>query len=159
MADDSGPRARAKKPAKKASAQKAADKAPSKKAPGKKAPGRRSAPSAASRRNDREGATRSRSEREHSRRDGARRLSGSELAVAAAEHLRVLTGRSIEGVIALERSDGAWQVEIEVVELRRVPNTTDVLAAYEVTVDDRGDLISYRRLHRYVRGATGGEDR
>ncbi len=40
-------------------------------------------------------------------------------------------------------------------ELRRIPNTTDVLAIYEVTVDSDGDLEGYRRLHRYVRGRPG----
>jgi hypothetical protein len=45
-----------------------------------------------------------------------------------------------------------------VLELRRVPNTTDVLATYEATMDSDGELAGYRRLHRYVRGAAG-EDR
>jgi len=48
-------------------------------------------------------------------------------------------------------------VLVEVVEVRRIPDTTDVLALYEVTVDDDGALEGYRRRRRYVRG-TPGED-
>ena len=32
---------------------------------------------------------------------------------------------------------------VEVVELERIPNTTDVLGVYEVTVDKNGDLTGY----------------
>ena len=39
----------------------------------------------------------------------------------------------------------------EVVELARVPNTTDVLGAYVVTLAPDGELIGYRRQRRYNR--------
>ena len=41
-------------------------------------------------------------------------------------------------------------------ELRRIPNTTDVLASYDVEVDSDGELQGYRRVHRYVRGVPEG---
>ena len=41
------------------------------------------------------------------------------------------------------------------VEVRRIPNTTDVLAMYEVEVDGKGSLQGYRRVRRYVRGVPG----
>ena len=48
-----------------------------------------------------------------------------------------------------------WKVHVEVVEVRRIPDTTDVLALYEVQVDEDGDLMGYRRLRRYARGVPG----
>ena len=36
---------------------------------------------------------------------------------------------------------------------RSIPDTTDVLALYEVDADEDGSLIGYRRLARYGRGA------
>ena len=39
--------------------------------------------------------------------------------------------------------------------MRRIPDTTDVLALYEVDVDSDGDLEGYRRLRRYARGVPG----
>ena len=85
------------------------------------------------------------------------RPTASRVAVLAAAQLLELTGRESEGVIGLDRTDDGWTVEVEVLELRRVPSTTDMLASYEVTVDEAGDLIGYRRLHRYVRGSPGDE--
>jgi Gas vesicle synthesis protein GvpO len=79
------------------------------------------------------------------------------VAASALEQLAVLTGRPTEGVVGIERDDDQWVVEIEVLELRRIPNTTDVLARYRVTADDTGELTGYRRLQRYTRGAAGEE--
>ncbi|SRR5690554_4400427 len=91
----------------------------------------------------------------------ARRKSPSpgDIAKLAAQQLLELTGQAAEGVTALERTDDGWRVEIEVVETRRIPDTTDRLAVYEVAVDDRGDLIGYSRTRRYVRGRDDGESR
>ena len=42
---------------------------------------------------------------------------------------------------------------VDVLELSRVPNTTDVMASYVVQLDDRGGLLGYKRDRRYLRGA------
>src|SRR3954470_7438117 len=81
----------------------------------------------------------------------------SEVAGRAAGQLGELIGKEVEGVVGLERTDAGWKVLVEVLELRRVPTTTDVLATYEVSVDTSGDLEGYRRLQRYARGATRDE--
>ena len=44
-----------------------------------------------------------------------------------------------------------WRVTLEVVEVRRIPETTDVLASYEVELDENGDLIAFERVRRYQR--------
>jgi hypothetical protein len=82
---------------------------------------------------------------------------GPALASAAARQLEELTGREVEGVTGLSRTEEGWTVEVEVLEVRRIPETTDVLAIYEVTLDEDGDLEGYRRLRRYVRGTPGEE--
>ena len=69
----------------------------------------------------------------------------------AVEQVGVLTGRPVEGVLGLERGDDGWVVTLEVVELRRVPDSTDVLGSYAVAVDERGELQAYRRTRRYYR--------
>ena len=75
----------------------------------------------------------------------------------AAKRLLELTGKGVEGVTGLERTEDGWKVHVEVVEVRRIPDTTDILALYEVQVDEDGDLMGYRRLRRYAR-AVPGED-
>jgi hypothetical protein len=85
------------------------------------------------------------------------RLKGPQVAAAASRQLLELTGKAAEGVTSLERTEDGWKVQVEVVEMRRIPDTTDVLALYEVDVDDQGTLEGYRRLRRYVRGKPGEE--
>ena len=85
----------------------------------------------------------------------AKRATASQVAARAAQQLLELTGKGVEGVTGLERTDDGWKVHVEVVEVRRIPDTTDVLALYEVQVDEDGDLIGYRRLRRYARGVPG----
>lgn len=85
------------------------------------------------------------------------KLSGTAVASRAAAQLLELTGRAVEGVTGLEKTDDGWRVQVEVVEVRRIPDTTDLLALYEIDVDSGGDLVGYRRLRRYVRGVPGEE--
>lgn len=75
-----------------------------------------------------------------------------QIARDAAQQLRELTGKDIEGITGFTATDDGWSVEVEVVEVRRIPNTTDVLALYEVTVDESGAMEGYRRQRRYARG-------
>jgi hypothetical protein len=91
------------------------------------------------------------------RAESAKRKSGMAVAAEAARQLLELTGREVEGIVGLERDDDGWTVQVEVVELRRIPETTDLLALYELTVDADGDLEGYRRIRRYGRGDSGGE--
>jgi hypothetical protein len=83
---------------------------------------------------------------------------GTRLAVLAAEQLVDLTGKAFEGIVGLSKSEDGWSVSVEVLEMRRIPSTTDVIAVYEVDVDQDGDLTGYRRVHRFLRGEAG-EDR
>ncbi|MFI1335230.1 gas vesicle protein [Streptomyces sp. NPDC020845] len=73
-------------------------------------------------------------------------------AVSAVRQVWELTGEEPEGVVSLERGEEGWTVGVEVVEIHRVPDTADLLALYRVTVDDHGELVSYRRGKRYSRG-------
>ena len=40
---------------------------------------------------------------------------------------------------------------LEVVDLKRIPESTDVLAAYELELDDRLGFRRYQQVRRYVR--------
>jgi hypothetical protein len=86
-----------------------------------------------------------------------KKKSGMVVAREAAQQLLELTGKAAEGVTGFERSDDGWRVEVEVVEVRRIPDTADILALYELSVDEDGELEGYRRLRRYSRGSTGQE--
>jgi hypothetical protein len=82
------------------------------------------------------------------------RLSAVELARAAMTAVQELTGYSSESAVGLEWDDDSdtWRVTVEVLELSRVPNTTDLIGAYEVRLDPQGALHGYKRLRRFARG-------
>ena len=80
--------------------------------------------------------------------------SATEVARLAAHELAQLTGKTPEAVTGVERTEEGWRVTVEVLEVRRIPETTDVLARYEIETDDKGALMSYRRAGRYTRGST-----
>ena len=69
----------------------------------------------------------------------------------AARQLAELTGKEPEAVTGITRTDDGWKVELDVLELHRVPETADLLATYVVDTDDEGQLTSYRRTRRFVR--------
>jgi hypothetical protein len=79
-------------------------------------------------------------------------LTARDAAACAARHVRELTGCDPEGVTSLARTDEGWRIGVEVVESRRVPDSTDILAVYSVEVDGSGELVSYDRNDRYYRG-------
>ncbi|WP_282792534.1 gas vesicle protein [Streptomyces sp. CC224B] len=70
----------------------------------------------------------------------------------AREQLTELTGLTAESVSSFERTEDGWELEIEVMELARVPDTMSLLATYAVTLEPGGDLTGYRRVRRYERG-------
>jgi hypothetical protein len=89
--------------------------------------------------------------------DRPRRLSGTAAVEQAKVHLLELTGQQPESVSALSRSRDGWRITLEVVELERIPRTTDILGTYVVELDDEGELMSYVRTQRYYRNEVGGE--
>ena len=97
----------------------------------------------------------SRGGRKNTRNGGA---SAAELAQSARSQLAELTGRLPESVLGLHKDDDGWKVTVEVVELSRIPPSTDLLGCYVVTLDDQGELLGYERVRRYQRGQAGGDD-
>lgn len=81
----------------------------------------------------------------------------SELGQRALDELEALVGCPTEGVTAIRKVEDGWVAMVDVLELQRVPETTDVLAAYEVTLDADGDVTGYRRTGRFLRNQV--EDR
>jgi hypothetical protein len=91
-----------------------------------------------------------------SRRSSRPKLSASDAAAAAIEQISGLTAKKPDKVTSVEPDDEGWLVEVEIVEDRRVPSSSDVLALYEVELNPSGELQAYRRTQRYVRGRSGG---
>jgi Gas vesicle synthesis protein GvpO len=93
--------------------------------------------------------TRTRPQRETPR--GASGDQFEEVADQARRLLRSLRGVDAESVSGISRTANGWKVTLEVVEMRRIPESTDVLASYEVELDGDGDFLGFERGGRYHR--------
>jgi hypothetical protein len=81
-----------------------------------------------------------------------KRASAGDLAHAAKEAVADLTSFEPESVSGLQWDGETWLVSVDVCELERIPNTTDVMATYVVQLDDSGGLLGYKRTRRFQRG-------
>jgi hypothetical protein len=83
-------------------------------------------------------------------------LPAARIARRAGDHVAEMTGKEPEGITSLEHTDdGGWLVGVEVVETRRIPDSTDILAVYEAELDPEGELLAYKRVKRYSRCQVG----
>jgi Gas vesicle synthesis protein GvpO len=89
-------------------------------------------------------------------RRGAGQDEVTKMADQAHELLRSVRGVEAESVSGLTRTSNGWKVTLEVVELRRIPESTDVLASYEVELDGDGKLLGFERGRRYTRSQAEG---
>ncbi|WP_191872272.1 gas vesicle protein GvpO [Streptomyces filipinensis] len=81
-----------------------------------------------------------------------RRPAPMEVLRQARSQLAELTGLAPESVTSFEQTEDGWVLEVEVLELARVPDTMSLMAGYQVDIDQDGQLTGYRRVRRYERG-------
>lgn len=82
----------------------------------------------------------------------AERPSPMEVLRQARGQLAELTGMEAESVSSFEQTEEGWALEVEVLELERVPDTMSLMASYQVELGPDGELTGYRRVRRYERG-------
>lgn len=67
------------------------------------------------------------------------------------QDLREVAGLYVERTFGLDRRDEGWCAKVEVVEVPRIPPSTDILGSYEVLTDGDGAVLSFERIERYRR--------
>lgn len=78
-------------------------------------------------------------------------LSLTQVARKAKEQLSEVTGMTPETISSIRSDEEYWYVNVETLELSRIPPTTDIMSSFLVHLDGDGDLVEYRRLRRYYR--------
>jgi hypothetical protein len=85
-------------------------------------------------------------------------MKAGKLIEQAKREVSQLTGLKTETVTSLAADgDKQWIVQVEALEVSRVPSTMDVLGTYEVTLSSDGELVGFRRTRRYHRASTEDE--
>jgi hypothetical protein len=85
-------------------------------------------------------------------------MNAIEIAQWAKEQLAQLTGLEPDTVSKLDRDEHGWQVTVEMVEMKYVPSSGDMLGSYKISLDDEGNLLTYQRTRRYRRNQAIDED-
>lgn len=67
------------------------------------------------------------------------------------QELKEVAGLQVERTFGLDRDDQGWRAKVEVVEVSRIPPSTDILGSYEVLTDGDGAILSFERIERYRR--------
>jgi hypothetical protein len=81
----------------------------------------------------------------------SRRISAGAAAKRARDEFPDVSDIPVERVSAVDRTDKGWQVTLEALELRRIPETMDVIGVYEVDLTARGQVSGWRRVGRFNR--------
>ncbi|NCC31507.1 MAG: gas vesicle protein [Chloroflexia bacterium] len=84
-------------------------------------------------------------------------MSVGEIAMRARDQLVGLTGLQAGTVSSLAHKEDGWHIIVDMIELKRIPESSDILATYEVVLDEKGNLMSYERTQRYYRGQVEGK--
>ncbi len=100
---------------------------------------------------DRDEPVRAQAQDHNSEQMGASTGEVASMIARAKQHAEAVIGSEPESVSGVERSNGNWRVNVEIVQLRRIPESTDILASYAVMLDGDGDLLSVQELRRYRR--------
>jgi hypothetical protein len=79
-------------------------------------------------------------------------MTGMEIAQVAKQQLADLTGLKADTVSGMSKSEDGWHVNIDMIQMRCVPDCSDMLATYETLVDEQGDLLRYQRTKTFRRG-------
>ena len=79
-------------------------------------------------------------------------MTGFEIAQLAKKRVAELTGLKPDTISSIAKDEEGWHVSVDMIQLSRIPEATDVLAVYETVLDDEGNLVSYERTRCYHRG-------
>jgi len=77
-----------------------------------------------------------------------------ELIKKAREELSKVTGLELSTTIGAAKEDKGWKVTLEMVEKHSIPDQMDILAVYDVMLDDDGNVIEFNRARLRKRADT-----
>jgi len=78
-------------------------------------------------------------------------IGAAAVVVHAMRELSQISGLEADRVSSVLSEPDGWHVTVDLIELRRIPPSTDVIAAYDAVFSPDGALLSYHRRRRYLR--------
>lgn len=81
-----------------------------------------------------------------------------ELVERAREELGRLTGLELSSTLGTFKDERGWRVSVELIEKKSLPDSMDILALYEVLLDNDGHLLEFGRKKMRKRVDTDVEE-
>jgi hypothetical protein len=78
-------------------------------------------------------------------------ISMSELISRTKQQMQAITGMAPETVSRFDRAQDGWSVGIDMVEHQALPRTYDLLASFDVSLDETGEIKCWHRTGRFLR--------
>ena len=76
----------------------------------------------------------------------------TEVAMRTMEQLSQLTGYRPVAVVGSSKDDQGWRITVDLLELSRIPASSDLLGVYQALVDEEGNLMEFERKMTHNRG-------
>ena len=64
----------------------------------------------------------------------------------ARQQLGEMTGLDVCSTVSAGKCESGWCVRVEVVEKKSLPDSQDILATYELSLDEEGNLLDFTRI-------------
>lgn len=65
--------------------------------------------------------------------------------IKARNEISVITGLKLSSTIKTAKDEKGWHVFVELIEKHSIPDGMDILATYEVIVDEEGNILEFNR--------------
>lgn len=72
----------------------------------------------------------------------------------AREQLGDMTGLELGSTLLARKDDDGWHVQVEAVEKKSLPDSQDILAIYDLTLDEDANVLDFNRSGMRKRGDT-----
>ena len=86
----------------------------------------------------------------------ALRMTG--LAERAKQQLAEVTGFRPVAVVGSHKDAEGWHMSVEMLEMARLPESTDLLGTYEVDLDEEGNMAKFEKKRTHLRGVPYEEE-
>ncbi len=76
----------------------------------------------------------------------------------AKEQLAEVTGFSPVAAVGGFKDEDGWHISVDVLEMARLPESTDIIGTYVVTLDPEGNMVKFEKKRSRLRGEAYQEE-
>ncbi len=80
------------------------------------------------------------------------------LAERAKEQLAEVTGFNPVAAVGGFKDEEGWHISVDVLEMARLPESTDIIGTYVVSLDPEGNMVKFEKMRARLRGEAYEEE-